>query len=600
MQKKRLVFDSLFIFLSLSLFAFLRVIFERNFPTNEVNQGTILPGFSIAYSIFLYFGIIIIYLTYGWALRRWFIKKELEENDNSLKHVYLIFLGFFLVIITNFIVVYLTSLDTVSIYSQMTSALFEILQLSAIGTTFGVLFYPQIEDKLGLLIFKQILKADDQKLGLGSFQKQVRYNSKKYWRIMMVILGFVIIFSNLLLLIVYPSIPATAGTGLAFFYPNFNYIFHPYTAFNHFTFNSRTVLNHYTFNSHTVLNPDYFEYSTIPSSVIVNWKLVQSIMSLMILVFTVLLIYLPSRNHKKERIVEPTKAIETSKKAQTQEEIAFKILTSTTSTTEQSIESKPISKSRKFIRNFFSRAFNKDFIGVIGLLCLNFALSLLIIFIIQNMGLLDLSQLQTIDLYDGLYIDLSQLFWAGFGEEITFRWMIFGLPLFIIYGSIYIIFRLFNKRKRNIEETNKNTVLSRYFDQIGKTNPLLYLIGGWKRLDFIGVVFLVFSSFAFGYVHYANGWGAWKIFQAGVAGVIFGYAYVKYGLHASIILHAVNNFVVGFVITPNYGLIITGEFLFLILTVLGAFFIFYVFMIALSKFFKGMNLLFRRYNKETS
>ncbi|TFG09833.1 CPBP family intramembrane metalloprotease [Candidatus Heimdallarchaeota archaeon] len=577
MQKKRLILDSLFILLSISLFTVIRVILERNFPTNEVNQGTILPGYSIAYSVFLYFGIIIVYLIYGWALRRWFIKKELSENDNSLKHVYLIFLSFFLIITLNFIIVYFTSKEIGTFYSQLTSALFEILQLSAIGTTFGVLFYPQIEDQLGLLIFKQTLQADEKKLGLGSFQKQVRYYSKKYWKILMVILGFVIMFSNLLLVIVYPSIPATSEAGLAFFYPNFDY----------------------TYNPETELRQNFFDYSIIPSSVIINWKLAQSIMSLIVFIFIVLIIYLPSRNKKSEHD-DRSQTLESSVEPQTQEEIAFQILTTTENTIEQSSESQKASGSKKFIRNFFSRAFNKDFVGVIGLLCLNFAISLLILFIIQNMGLLDLSQLQTTDIYDGLYIDLSQLFWAGFGEEITFRWMIFGLPLFLIYGLIYIVIRLNRTLRKTIDHPSKNTIFSRYFDKIEKTNPLFYLIGGWKRLDFIGIIFLIFSSFAFGYVHYANGWGAWKILQAGVAGAIFGYAYVKYGLHASILLHSVNNFVVGFVVTPNYGLIVTGEFLFLILTFLGAFFVFYVCMVVLSKFFKGMNILFGRYNKELS
>ncbi|MHA1199528.1 MAG: CPBP family intramembrane glutamic endopeptidase [Candidatus Heimdallarchaeaceae archaeon] len=577
MHKKRLIFDSLFIFLSISLFSVIRVILERSLPVNELNQGSILPGFSIAYSVFLYIGIIIVFLLYGWSLRRWFLKKELEKNDNSLKHIYAIFIAGFLIFVINYIVIYLLPLSPTNFYVQITIAVFEILQIIAISTTFGILFYPQIEEKLGLLLFKETLQADENKLGLGSVQKQVRFYSKKYWKILMVLLGFVIIFSNLLLFIIYPSIPVAANEGLNIFYPNFRYTYDPSTGFRQ----------------------KFFDYTTISSSVLVDWKLVQSIMSLIILAFIALIIYLPSKTETKQKL-EVKEIVETPKEETSQENIAYNILSPSVELQEYSPSHQINSQSKRRASKIFSKALESDLIGVMGLLCFNFALSMLIIFIFQNMGIITTISLQIDELYDNLYIEFSSLFWAGFAEEMIFRWLIFGLPLFIIYSIVYLILRAikFKSPQKSIKEQTKK--LPRFLEKIKTTNPLLYLIGGWKRVDFIGAIFLVFSSLAFGYVHYANGWGAWKIFQAGVAGLVFGYAYIKYGFHAAIFLHAANNFIIGFLITPNYGLMINGQFMFLILTFLGAFILLYFTMIVLSKFFKGMNLLFGRYNKENS
>ncbi|MCE7743178.1 MAG: CPBP family intramembrane metalloprotease [Candidatus Heimdallarchaeota archaeon] len=577
MHKKRLAFDSLFIFLSISLFSVIRVIFERSLPINELNQGSILPGFSITYSIFLYIGIIIIFLLYGWTLRRWFLKKELEKNDYTLKHIYVIFIVVFLIIIVNFITIYLLPLAPTNFYVQFTTAVFEILQLVAISTTFGILLYPQIEEKLGLLLFKEILQADETKLGLGSVQKQVRFYSKKYWKILMVVMGLVIIFSNLLLFIIYPSIPVAANEGLNIFYPNFGYTYDPSTGFRQ----------------------KFFDYTTIPSSVLVDWKLVQSIMSLIILAFIALIIYLPSKPESKPKS-EVKEIKESPKDESSQENIAYNVLSPSVELKDYSPSHQINSKSERRASKIFSKALESDLIGVMGLLCFNFALSMLIIFIFQNMGIITTISLQLDELYDNLYINLSNLFWAGFAEEMIFRWLIFGLPLFVIYGIIYLILRIikFKSQQKSIKQESKKP--PRFLEKIKTTNPLLYLIGGWKRVDFIGIIFLIFSSFAFGYVHYANGWGAWKIFQAGVAGAVFGYAYIKYGFHAAIFLHAANNFIIGYLITPNYGLIINGQFMFLVLTFLGAFILLNFTMIVLSKFFKGMNILFGRYNKELS
>ena len=116
-------------------------------------------------------------------------------------------------------------------------------------------------------------------------------------------------------------------------------------------------------------------------------------------------------------------------------------------------------------------------------------------------------------------------------------------------------------------------------------------------MSLIDFLFLLFSSYCFGYVHYQLGYPYWqegKIFQAAIAGLIFGYAFYKYGLHAAIFLHVVNNFVVGMLLAPNLGLILNGEILILLITALGALYMIYVFLIPLSAFFKYINKILGR------
>jgi hypothetical protein len=58
-------------------------------------------------------------------------------------------------------------------------------------------------------------------------------------------------------------------------------------------------------------------------------------------------------------------------------------------------------------------------------------------------------------------------------------------------------------------------------------------------------VFLVLSSFIFGYAHYASGsgWGPGKISEAALAGIALGYLYIKYGFHTDVLLHWSINYV---------------------------------------------------------
>lgn len=69
----------------------------------------------------------------------------------------------------------------------------------------------------------------------------------------------------------------------------------------------------------------------------------------------------------------------------------------------------------------------------------------------------------------------------------------------------------------------------------GKGPALKALIGGHGSVSVSAAVLIFISAALFGLAHI--GWGIWKIVPTFVMGLLFGYLYVKIGLHASIALH---------------------------------------------------------------
>jgi len=69
----------------------------------------------------------------------------------------------------------------------------------------------------------------------------------------------------------------------------------------------------------------------------------------------------------------------------------------------------------------------------------------------------------------------------------------------------------------------------------GKGPALKALIGGHGSVSVPAAVLIVISAALFGLAHI--GWGIWKIVPTFVMGLLFGYLYVKIGLHATIALH---------------------------------------------------------------
>lgn len=99
---------------------------------------------------------------------------------------------------------------------------------------------------------------------------------------------------------------------------------------------------------------------------------------------------------------------------------------------------------------------------------------------------------------------------AGLMEEIEFRAAWIGIPMMAI-GYIYA-------RDRKSWQ---------------------YLLGGFG-MSRAAFALIIASSIIFGLAHY-SGWGWVKVPNAAIAGILFGYLYVEYGLYASVLAHFVND-----------------------------------------------------------
>src|SRR6267143_1751149 len=126
---------------------------------------------------------------------------------------------------------------------------------------------------------------------------------------------------------------------------------------------------------------------------------------------------------------------------------------------------------------------------------------------------------------------------AGVYEELVFRVLLIGVPMAI--GSIAL---------RTIEGTRREG----NWKSPGSAGR--HVAGGWRYL-FGGVVrrnapketlvaswaFLIASATIFGLAH-APGWGWWKALPAAVAGLGFGYLFLRHGIGAAILAHFVNDY----------------------------------------------------------
>ena len=98
---------------------------------------------------------------------------------------------------------------------------------------------------------------------------------------------------------------------------------------------------------------------------------------------------------------------------------------------------------------------------------------------------------------------------ASVWEEIAVRVLLIGVPLLFV------------------DLVRRNTRKDWY----------AYFLGGKFKIGIPEIALIVFSAVMFGVAHYLGGWGEWKIPAAGIAGLAFGYLYLKFGIAASITLH---------------------------------------------------------------
>ena len=99
---------------------------------------------------------------------------------------------------------------------------------------------------------------------------------------------------------------------------------------------------------------------------------------------------------------------------------------------------------------------------------------------------------------------------AGVWEEIVFRMLLFGIPM-AIAGLIC-------KQKGSWK----------------------FIFGGFG-VSRLGVILMVITAFIFAYAH-VEGWGLWKIFSVMLGGLAMGYLFMRFGIHASILFHLINDY----------------------------------------------------------
>lgn len=139
-------------------------------------------------------------------------------------------------------------------------------------------------------------------------------------------------------------------------------------------------------------------------------------------------------------------------------------------------------------------------------------------------------------------------------EETTFRLIMIGVPVLILS---LIMFREFSPLKAarviwrpssvwDVDE-DEEVATVRTFDE---TTPSLFPGSPTDSLKVRAIrpviyVFLLLSSFIFGYAHYASGigWGPGKVSEAALAGLALGYLYIKYGFQANVLMHWSINYV---------------------------------------------------------
>jgi hypothetical protein len=95
---------------------------------------------------------------------------------------------------------------------------------------------------------------------------------------------------------------------------------------------------------------------------------------------------------------------------------------------------------------------------------------------------------------------------ASVWEEVVARVMFIGIPLLFLNPS----------KKWNLDRFK-------------------ILLGGKGKFGISEVVLILISSSFFGLAHI--GWGPWKVLPTFVTGALFGYLYIKVGLHAAIAMH---------------------------------------------------------------
>ena len=135
-----------------------------------------------------------------------------------------------------------------------------------------------------------------------------------------------------------------------------------------------------------------------------------------------------------------------------------------------------------------------------------YAVVVLIFLFGGNLG----TNVSTGTLADSLFLLANAAVW----EEVAVRVLLIGVPLLIIHAAM--------KRTRK--------------------GAHHYLLGGGFKFGLVETLLVLVSAVIFGVAHWVGGWPLWKIPDAAVAGVAFGYLFLRHGLPSAILLHFVNDY----------------------------------------------------------
>ncbi|MBT7253024.1 MAG: CPBP family intramembrane metalloprotease, partial [Candidatus Nitrosopelagicus sp.] len=108
---------------------------------------------------------------------------------------------------------------------------------------------------------------------------------------------------------------------------------------------------------------------------------------------------------------------------------------------------------------------------------------------------------------------------APITEEIGFRLVLIGIPLFLIYSH--------------------KSSIKFFFKSLWAPHSTLHIYENKKA---IGIIVIVGIFFGVAHVISGEPWTTGKILQASIGGIILGWVYFRYGLAAAIILHWATNY----------------------------------------------------------
>jgi len=113
-----------------------------------------------------------------------------------------------------------------------------------------------------------------------------------------------------------------------------------------------------------------------------------------------------------------------------------------------------------------------------------------------------------------------------------------------------------------------------------QAKPIHYILGGGFKFGAVETILVIASSVIFGVAHWIGGWPAWKVPDAAVAGLAFGYLFLKYGLPSAILMHFINDYLslpVTVFSSTSAGFGIIVSLLFLLWAIMGSvLFVYYI------------------------